>query len=130
LALALARFEALLQEESERTFGVRVKRINQGGTYSCRKMARFSTMVSEHSYANAIDLRSFTLENGNTISVKQHYGKPDTEPSTDEARFLRRLANRAFDEGVFSVVLTPKFDRLHADHFHVDMARYRVDGSR
>jgi len=28
------------------------------------------------------------------------------------------------------VVLTPFFDRLHRDHLHLDLARYRVDGTR
>jgi hypothetical protein len=51
-------------------------------------------------------------------------------PSTAQARFLRSLAERAYDAGVFSVVLTPFWDKLHAEHFNLDLARYRVDGSR
>ena len=47
-----------------------------------------------------------------------------------EVVFLRGLANRLYDEGVFSVVVTPYFDNLHRNHIHVDLARYRVDGSR
>jgi hypothetical protein len=27
-------------------------------------------------------------------------------------------------------VITPFFDALHRDHFHLDQARYRIDGSR
>jgi len=129
LALGLARFETLLQEEAERTLGSRVKRIVQGGTYSCRKMARFR-LVSEHSYANAIDIRGFQLEDGRYVSVKSHFGSLSAEPSRNEARFLRDVAHRTFDEEVFSVVLTPFWDALHADHFHFDQARYRVDGTR
>lgn len=129
LALGLARFEALVQEEASRELGIAVKRIVQGGTYSCRKMARFA-LVSEHSYANAIDVRGFELVDGKVITVKKHFGALDGEPDGKESRFLRKLANRAFDEGVFSVVLTPYWDALHADHFHVDQARYRVDGTR
>jgi hypothetical protein len=130
MALALADYERLLQEEANRHFGKRVVRIEHGGTYSCRKMSRFTTMVSEHSYGNAIDLRSFTLEDGRQISVERHFGKLDAEPQGTRARFLRDSARRAYDEGVFSVVLTPFFDRLHRDHFHLDLARYRVDGTR
>jgi hypothetical protein len=44
--------------------------------------------------------------------------------------FLRSLARRLYDEDVFSVVLTPFFDALHRDHFHLDLARYRLDGTR
>jgi hypothetical protein len=130
MALALAEFEQLLQEEALRHLGKRVVRIEQGGTYSCRKMSRFTTMVSEHSYGNAIDLRSFTLEDGRRITIERHFAKLDAEPRDPRTLFLRSAARRAFDENVFSVVLTPFFDRLHYDHVHVDLARYRVDGTR
>jgi hypothetical protein len=130
LALALAKFERILQEESQAAFGAKVVRIEHAGTYNCRKMARFANMVSEHSYANAIDLRSMTLLGGKTLSVARDFGRTDAEGDTPAAVFLRKVSRRAFDEGVFSVVLTPYFDRLHRDHFHLDMARYRVDGTR
>ena len=128
MALALADFERTVADEARR-LGHRVVRIEQGGTYSCRKMARFA-LVSEHSYANAIDVRSFTLENGRRIGVLDHFGKLDREPITLESRFLRSLARRLYDDGTFSVVLTRYFDELHRDHFHLDLARYRLDGSR
>lgn len=129
MALALVRFETVLQEEAERELGSRVTSISQAGTYNCREMARFD-LVSEHSYANAIDLESFTLKDGRTVSVERHFGRPGTEPGTPESRFLRSLARRLYDEQVFSVVLTEYFDRLHRDHFHFDLARYRLDGTR
>ena len=56
MALGLARFEQTLNQEAERYFGQGVARVEQGGTYNCRKMARFK-LVSEHAYANAIDIR-------------------------------------------------------------------------
>jgi hypothetical protein len=86
--------------------------------------------VSEHSYANAIDIESFTLKNGRKFSVLQSFGKLEHEPRRSEARFLEQLGQRLYDDGVFSVVITPHFDALHKNHFHLDLARYRVDGSR
>ena len=129
LALALARLELIAQEEAERQLGSRVRRIAHGGTYSCRKMARFK-LISEHSYANGIDLRSFVLEDGRQLSIQRHFGGTNPEVDQPEARFLRALARRLFDEDVMSVVITPFFDRLHHDHLHVDLARYRTDGTR
>lgn len=129
LLLGLARFEQIVQEEAERAFGERVKRIIQGGTYSCRKMSRFR-MASEHSYGNAIDIYGFVLASGRTIGVKRHYGKLGEPATTPESRFLRAVGERSFDEDVFSVVLTPYWDTLHADHFHLDQARYRVNATR
>jgi hypothetical protein len=130
MALALAGFEELLQSKAQELLGSRVSRVRQGGTYSCRKMTRFSGMVSEHSYANAIDVYSFKLLDGREISIKRDFGKLDREPETQQGKFLRELAREAYDQGFFSVVLTPYFDRLHSDHLHVDLARYRVDGTR
>lgn len=129
VALGLARLEPLMQEEAERELGQSVVRVEQGGTYNCRKMARFA-LVSEHAYANAIDIRAVTLKNGRRLTVLGGFGKLDAEATRPEARFWRTLARRLYDEGVFSVVLTPYFDALHRDHLHLDQARYRVDGSR
>jgi hypothetical protein len=129
MALALARFESILQEEANEHLKKRVARIEHIGTYACREMARYD-WVSEHSYANAIDVSVFELENGRKVSVERHFGKPSSEPTTNEGRFLRALARRLYDDEVFSVVVTEFFDRLHHNHFHFDMARYRVDGTR
>ncbi len=130
MALALSRFEHVLEEEARRVFGKRVVRIAHLGTYNCRKMARFPDWVSEHSYANAIDIESFVLEDGRRISVLGSFGRFDREPRRTQARFLDALSHRLYDEDVFSVVITPAFDSLHRNHFHLDLARYRIDGTR
>jgi hypothetical protein len=129
MALGLARLEQVLNEEAQAHLGSKVARIEQAGTYNCRRMARFD-WVSEHAYANGIDIKSFTLKNGHQITVLGSFGKLDAEPKRPAGRFLRKVANRLYDEGAFSVVITPFFDALHRDHFHLDQARYRIDGSR
>ncbi len=129
LALALIEVERLVQSLAQEELGKSVRSLHQGGTYSCRKMARFN-LVSEHSYGNAIDIFAFTLEDGSKVSVLNDYGKTSEAPGTPKAKFLRKLASAAYDEGVVSVSLTPFWDALHRDHFHFDMARYRVDGTR
>lgn len=128
VAMALSRFEVVVQEEAERHLGRAVKKIRHMGTYNCREMAAYPGWVSEHSYANAIDIRSFTLAGGKEIPVLGNYGEPGA-PKTRSERFLQAVARRTVDEDIFSVVLTPAFDRLHRNHFHLDMARYRVDGT-
>lgn len=130
LALAMARFDAVLQEEAERFFSSRVIRIEHLGTYNCREMAAYPGWVSEHSYANGIDFRRFILANGKTIEVLGHYGDGVSDTQDRSTLFLRAIARRAVVEDIFSVVITPAFDRLHRNHIHVDMARYRVDGTR
>jgi len=129
MALAFVRLEVVLQEIANRELESSIKRVHQMGTYSCRKMVRFD-FVSEHSYGNAIDVGSFTLADGRNISVAKHFGKLDVDPPDARARFLREVGHAAFDRNVVSVSLGPYWDTLHRDHFHFDMARYRVDGSR
>lgn len=129
MALALVHLEPLIQEVATRELGTAVRKIHQLGTYSCRKMVRFD-FVSEHSYGNAIDIGSFTLADGRNVSVLKHFGKLDAEPPDARGRFLRALGNAAFDRDIVSVSLGPYWDTLHKDHFHFDMAHYRVDGSR
>ena len=90
-------------------------------------MAAYPGWVSEHSYANAIDLTDFVLEDGRTIDVLKHFAPKLAVAKTGEGTFLRVIARRAYDDDVFSSVLTPFFDKLHANHFHVDLARYRSD---
>jgi hypothetical protein len=129
MALALARFETFIQEEAIGTFGKRVVTIHHIGTYSCREMAAYPGWVSEHSYANAIDLTDFVLEDGRTIDIYKHFKPKSPDATKKEGQFLRAISKRAFKEETFSSVLTPFFDKLHANHFHLDMARFRSDGT-
>lgn len=129
MALALADFERIVQEEAERILQTRVKKIDHLGTYNCRKMATYD-LISEHSFANGIDLQRFHLANGKTINILTDFRPEEFSPNDPHTRFLRALTKRLFDENIFSVVLTPFFNDLHRNHIHVDFARYRVDGSR
>ncbi len=120
-ALALGRWEEIIREEAATHLNSRVYAARHIGTYACREMAAYDGWISEHSYANAIDISSFTLASGVVISVREHYF--DEGP---KGRFLRAIARRAYTEDVFSVVLTPAFDAHHRSHLHLDMAHYRA----
>jgi hypothetical protein len=130
MALALARWEKVVAEEAQRTLGAKVARIEQLGTYSCREVAAYPGTVSEHSYANAIDIGRFTLADGRSVSVLRDFDIGDGEPKKPAGAFLRAVSRRANDEDVFSHVLTPFFNATHRNHFHLDLARFRADGTR
>lgn len=127
--LRLARFEAVLQAEAKLFLRSRVTKIEQLGTYNCRRMAAYPDLVSEHSFANAIDIAVFVLANGRRVVVERDWVPADRLPAKPAAMFLRRLTRRLFDEQVFSVVLTPSYDRHHRNHLHLDGAAYSVDGT-
>jgi len=130
MALALAAFERIMQEEATRIFQSPVTRIQQLGTNNCRGIAAYKGVVSEHSYANAIDLARFTLKNGKTFTVLDDFDTGAGAPSRPAGTWLRFVSQRAFDEDVFSNVLTPFWNAYHRNHFHLDLARYRVNGVR
>ena len=99
-----------MQEEARSILKSPVKSIVHLGTYNCRRMAAYPTWVSEHSFANAIDVATFVLKNGRTVEVERDWVRAEKPAATAAAQFLRRLTRRLYDEKVFSVVLTPSFD--------------------
>lgn len=129
MAVAFADFERIAQEEALEHVGSKIKSIRHLGTFNCREMALYD-LISEHSFANGIDLAEFEFQNGDKATVLKHFQPEVEDPEDPKTRFLRSLATRLYDEEVFSVVVTPYFDRAHRNHIHVDLARYRVDGSR
>ena len=98
---------------AEKTFGSPLRQIETYGTFSCRNIAG-SNKRSEHSYANAIDISGFVLEDGRRIMVRDHW-----RASNDYGRFLKKVHRGACK--LFSVTLGPDYDAAHADHFHFDM---------
>ncbi len=100
--------------------GSEVARIETMGTYNCRRVAG-TTVLSEHGRGNAIDISGFVLENGRRISLRSGW-----RGTSDERKFLRRLRESACKR--FNVVLSPDFNKAHANHFHFDMGRAGKDG--
>jgi hypothetical protein len=128
-AQRLIRFEQIVDEEARAVLHSRVRVIVQLGTYNCRRMAAYPDLVSEHSFANAIDVAAFVLANGRRVEVERDW-VPAAQPATRPAsQFLRRLTRRLYDEQVFTVVLTPSYDKHHKNHLHLDGAAYSVDGT-
>jgi hypothetical protein len=103
--------------------GSDVVRIETFGTYSCRNVnGGRSGKLSEHAYANAVDVSAFILRDGRRISLLNNWnGQPQ------ERAFLRRLHQSACKR--FGTVLGPEYNAQHANHFHFDMAKSMNDGS-
>jgi hypothetical protein len=128
-ALRLVRFEAIVQEEARAVLKSPVRAIVQLGTYNCRRMAAYPDLVSEHSFANAIDVAAFVLPGGRRVDVERDWVRADHPATRPAAQFLRRLTRRLYDEQIFSVALTPSYDKHHKNHLHLDGAAYSVDGT-
>jgi hypothetical protein len=95
----------------------RLTGINIGTTYMCRnRVGGASTdKLSEHSFANALDVVGFTLEDGRTIDVAS--GWPGSE---EQGSLAFRHAHEAACS-LFMTTLGPDANGEHHDHLHLDM---------
>ena len=112
----------VLQPAAEKTFGSRVARVENYGSYSCRRIygqTDAAARPSEHARANALDIAGVTLEDGRTVSVAGDWTGEGRNGEEGRA-FLKRLRDGACR--VFSTVLTPDYNEAHKDHLHLDGA--------
>lgn len=122
-AVAFADFErTVLQPAALRLFGRRVVRIEHLGSYNCRPIRdAASSRLSQHAFADALDVSAFMLADGSRIAVLADWARDGPRRA-----FLREVARGAC--GPFKAVLTPAWDRRHADHLHLDMGSRRICG--
>jgi hypothetical protein len=103
--------------------GSEVVRIETMGTFNCRAVnGSRSGKLSEHAFANAVDVSAFVLRDGRRVSVLNGW-----RGSPEERAFLRRLHQSACKR--FGTVLGPEYNAAHANHFHFDMARSNTNGT-
>jgi hypothetical protein len=100
-----------------------IAELKVAASYACRPMNHQSGgKLSEHGYANALDVSAFHLSDGRVITVKGGWNG-----ANDEQAFLRAVHGGAC--ATFNTVLGPKADAFHHDHFHFDLARHGRDGA-
>jgi hypothetical protein len=99
------------------SLGSTITDLDNFDSFECRGRNRVvGAMLSEHGKANALDVRSLKLANGQSI------GLTDRTVSRDlRERVLHSVCSR------FSTVLGPGSDWYHEDHIHLDLAQRRND---
>jgi hypothetical protein len=118
----------VVQPEARRVLGRGVAGVRHLGTYSCRpivgsgwsKRARELAegvvprwALSQHAFANAIDIAAFELDDGEVIKIER-----DWTTGGPKAEFLHRVHDGACQ--YFRVTLGPDANDAHHDHFHLD----------
>jgi hypothetical protein len=98
-----------------------VRALRTLGSYSCRPInagreEETSGRLSEHAFANALDVAAFVLSDGREVSLLR-----DWSGDAVRAAFLRDARDGACK--AFRTTLGPDYNALHRDHFHLDMAR-------
>lgn len=105
-----------VQPQAEAILGARVVRIEQLGTYNCRRIGNGdSGSWSEHATGNAIDVSAFILADGRRIAIRRGW-----KGSVEESAFLHAVRDPACT--AFATVLSPDYNAAHADHLHLDQA--------
>lgn len=117
LAVAWVMFERQqIQPLAQQHMGSSVTRIDHFGSFACRNIYnRDNGRRSQHATANALDIATFRLEDGEQISVLRHW---DSSSAPRKADFLRAVHDAAC--GYFGTVLGPDYNQPHENHFHLD----------
>ena len=111
--------DTVVQPAAQARFGVAVAELDVFGGYSCRTVDNLAGQkLSEHAYANALDVSGFTLADGRKIVIVRDWKRDGTQ----ESAFLHEAHAGAC--GQFTTVLGPGSDSFHYNHFHLDLAMH------
>jgi hypothetical protein len=96
--------------------GQAVVKIETMGSYSCRNIyGGRSGRLSQHAFANAVDVSAFILADGRRVSLENGW-----HGNSKERAFLSALHTSACRR--FGTVLGPDYNAAHYNHFHFDMS--------
>lgn len=122
LALALLSWSPLLRQAG-------VDQLEHISIYRPGAHIRGGPRISGHAYALAIDAARFHMKDGRVLDVLKDWEDRDRGESpcptrsneTRDSRDLRRVVCDAVAHNLFQVVLTPHYDKAHADHIHLEL---------
>ena len=120
-AEALARWTTEVQVVAQRELAEPVRALVLGGSYVCRGQNHdLDAKLSEHAFANAVDIAAFAFPRHPSLTVGSSAEGP-------EGRFLAEVRTGAC--GFFRTVLGPGSNAAHGTHLHFD-ERERTAGHR
>ena len=122
-ALRVAMWEQhTLQPKAEQQLGLKVTAITDIGSYNCRAMrttAGVAARLSSHATASAIDISGFQFSDGSRLNLTR-----DWNGSDNGAAFLRAARDGACEW--FPLTLSPDYNALHSDHFHLQANGWNI----
>ncbi len=116
MASALPAWASAIDGYLEARENTRLTRILVGTSYFCRSRNNVTGAdLSEHGFANALDVVGFELADGRTITLPAGW----SDPLSPEGRLLRFAHDTACSQ--FTTTLGPEANAQHADHLHLDL---------
>ena len=123
LAAALVGWAPLLKRHG-------VKEVVHMRAYSPGARVGGGSKVSGHTYALALDASEFVFNDGTSFVVNDDWSdrrnsvdpcEPPEKTDSKAQAELRGIACETGDAGVFSMILTPHYNRAHYDHLHLEV---------
>ncbi len=115
MATGLAEWAEALEGHIAAGTDSRLAAIEVSTSYFCRPRNNAEGAdMSEHGFANALDVGALLLEDGQRLSVLE--GWADDGADGGVLRFAHGAAC-----GIFTTVLGPEANAAHEDHFHLDL---------
>ncbi|MGO9543342.1 MAG: extensin family protein [Rhodomicrobium sp.] len=120
LAEALRRWaDEFIQPNAKALLHAPVVRIATLSAYNCRtRYDNPAQRISQHAYANALDLSEFATAAGERIAVLDDWNGAD-----ERSAFLHEIHDGACE--IFGTTLGPEANESHKNHFHLDMKERR-----
>jgi hypothetical protein len=135
----IEKMETIIVEVATHFYGRAPKRVRTLGTLNCRRMRTYPTYISEHAFANAIDIEGFefapatkaqrskvdkALRGAQHITVLGDWNGGTGNKAVHQ-QFLQTLVLELIKQDVFTLYLGPVFPG-HKNHFHFDMSNFRM----
>lgn len=116
MAVTLAQWSIEVNKAVKDIYGkdIRISEVGLGSDYQCRKVNGASTgRVSEHAFANALDIMSFTFSDGSKTQLESGWQGSDKEKA-----FWRAVHGASCK--MFMTVIGPDGDAAHKTNMHLD----------
>lgn len=115
MATELVEWMKDVKRAAMRHFGTEIVSISTGSDYQCRKVnGAEQGRVSEHAFANALDIMSFTFKDKQTTTLETGW-----QGSAQERGFWRLVHKISCDH--FMTVIGPDGDAAHKTNLHLDL---------
>lgn len=106
----------------------RVRKVDVFSMYRPGARVGGTGAISGHAHGMAIDVAKLELESGVVVDVERDWeerergGDPCPMRSDEaiESRLLRGVTCKAVDKQLFEIVLTPHYNKAHANHVHLE----------